>query len=118
MNKKLSILIAGAALGGMALSASAADRDAPALTDPAAFIVLAQAEAVMDYNRYYAEQVMADHDELMPMLDKNHDGMCSREEFMQAHDHVFRTIDANNDGVLSEAEMSAGYQSSAPTATN
>ncbi|MES1928047.1 hypothetical protein SADO_02290 [Salinisphaera dokdonensis CL-ES53] len=116
--KNKTTLITAALLGGLAFSGAALADDQAALTDTNAYIVLAQAEAVEDYNSLFAEQMMSNHDELMPMLDKDGDGMCSRDEFMQAHDRIFRAVDANNDGMLSEAEMARVEESLGKTAVN
>lgn len=79
---------------------------------------MAQAEAIKDYDSFYAEQIMIRHEQLMPLLDSDGDGMCSRAEFMQAHDRIFRAADANGDGQLSEAEMTRVEPSLGETAVN
>ena len=116
--KNKTTLITAALLSGLAFSGVALADDQAALTDTSAYIVLAQTGAIEDYNSFYAEQMMSRHEELMPMLDKNHDGMCSREEFMQAHDRIFRAVDTNEDGMLSNSEMARVEESLGKTAIN
>lgn len=81
---------------------------------------MAQAEAIKDYDSFYAEQITSGHKQLMPLLDSDGDGdgMCSRAEFMQANDRIFRAADANGDGQLSGAEMTRVEQPLGETAVN
>ena len=79
--------------------------EAPSDARTAGTITIAQAEALEDFNRMYAERVLSEHEDIMPLLDKNGDGMCSRSEFMQAHQRIFDAVDANGDGQISEDEM-------------
>lgn len=117
MGHTLKILTASA-LAGLALSAAADDSNATTFAIPTDAIVIAQQDIAEDYAARYAEKMLSDHDVLMPMLDKDGDHMCSREEFMQANERVFSAIDANGDGLLSETELSQAEQALNPTATN
>jgi len=71
----------------------------------AATTAIAQQEAVENYNQLYATQILSQHENIMPLLDKDGDGMCSASEFMSAHRSIFDALDTNKDGLLSETEI-------------
>jgi len=71
----------------------------------AATTAFAQQEAIEDYNQVYTNQMLSQHEDVIGLLDKDGDGMCSSQEFMSAHRSIFDSIDANSDGLLSEEEM-------------
>lgn len=116
--KTKSTLITSALLGSLALSSAAMAEDRAALTDTGAYTVLAQAEAIEDYNTFFVDQIMGRHEELMSLLDADGNGMCSQQEFMQAHERIFHAVDANGDGNLSNAELNNAEQSLGKTAVN
>lgn len=70
------------------------------------------AEFAQDFPKSYSDFVKMKPMEIMKMMDKDKKGHVTKEEFMKFHEAMFDKMDKNKDGVLSREEWIGQIQTS------